>query len=73
MKVIDVPKGFKLVQDSQDISATLESIGAPNDGEFGCLFVEVLDGDYGQVWGQSTFVPYLNNELRNVRDWYGIL
>jgi len=26
---------------------------------YGCLFVEVLEGEYGQVYGCSGSVPYL--------------
>jgi hypothetical protein len=55
-------KRYTLVNDSQDIVATLEQIGRSDclEDNFGCLLVEVLDGDYGQVWGIASNVPYLD-------------
>lgn len=59
--VADVPEHFALVQDSQDIHATLESCGLLNyESETGCLFAEVLDGDYGSIYMCTRYVPYLN-------------
>lgn len=51
---------FTLVQDSQDVRATLESVGRLDAlDETGCLFVEVLDGDYGRVYQCMRYVPVL--------------
>jgi len=63
MRVSDLPEdqSFALVQDSQDVRATLESIGKLNElDDVGCLFVEVLDGDYGSVYALERYIPTLN-------------
>lgn len=58
---------FSLVQDSQDIVAVLESIGYTGDDNIGCLFVEVLDGDYGSVYAVESFVPKLHSIATQIR------
>jgi hypothetical protein len=61
MHVRDIPKHLTLVSDSQDIEATLESIGAMDQREdVGCMFVEVLDGEYGAVYGVERSTPWLD-------------
>lgn len=58
--VRDIPDDYVLVTDSQDIEATLESIGYQGDtSDYGCLFVLVGDGDYIAVYGCESIVPYL--------------
>jgi hypothetical protein len=50
---------YHLVTDSQDVEGVLESIGQEGfDGDG--LLVEVLDGEYGEVWGFHGCVPRLN-------------
>jgi hypothetical protein len=64
MLVRDVPDDYILVSDSQDITATLESIGYDGDpSDYGCLFVLVGDGDYVHVYGCESNVPYLSYSL----------
>lgn len=58
---------FTLVQDSQDIVAVLESIGYAGEESIGCLFVEVLDGDYGQVYAVESFIPRLHAIATRIR------
>ncbi|WP_033399355.1 DUF6839 family protein [Thermus islandicus] len=59
-KVRDLPQGVVLIQDSQEIQSVLEHIGWPEAAEwYGCLFVELGDGEYRRVWGVERFVPYL--------------
>jgi len=51
---------YNLITDSQDVQRVLESIGKRRQlKHFDGLFVEVLDGDYGEVWGFSGIVPLL--------------
>lgn len=58
--VADIPEHFTLLQDSQDIHATLESCGLLTyESETGCLFAEVLDGDYGSIYMCTRAVPWL--------------
>jgi hypothetical protein len=59
-RVADIPDQFVLVQDSQDVHAVLESCGLLTyESETGCLFVEVLDGEYGSVYMSTRYVPIL--------------
>jgi hypothetical protein len=63
-RVSDLGEQFQLVSDSQDIIATLDSIGQGQEFcEVGCLFVEVLDDDYGQVYYCEQSVPYLADRV----------
>ena len=69
--VSDIPENFTLVTDSQEIDAILESIGHEKD-DFpftypGCLFVEVLDGEYGDIFYSAYHVPYLSDTVHNLR------
>jgi Domain of unknown function (DUF6839) len=67
-KVKDLGEQFQLIQDSQDIHATLESIGKLEEFDFtGCLFAEVRDGDYGNVYLCPTFIPYLESPVRKLQ------
>jgi hypothetical protein len=53
---------YTLVQDSQEIKAVMESIGYKYPlfgGLPSCLLVEVLDGEYGEVWEIDGFTPFL--------------
>jgi hypothetical protein len=63
-RVSDMGERFQLVTNSQDIIATLESIGKGQEHcEVGCLFVEVLDGDYGEVYYCEQSTPYLKDRV----------
>ncbi len=66
--VADIPDSFTLVQDSQDIHATLESCGLLTyESETGCLFAEVLDGDYGSVYICTRYAPVLTARVYKIR------
>jgi hypothetical protein len=59
--VRDIPEDFQLIQFSQDIHATLESIGRLDElSSTGCLFVKVGDGDYDAVYQCERSVPMLD-------------
>lgn len=61
MRVKHIPEHFQLVTDSQDIKAVLDYFGVKAD--YGCLFVEVLDGDYGTVFACERSIPYLDEPV----------
>jgi hypothetical protein len=65
--VSDIPENFALLSDSQDIQACLDHIGASNRAhEFGCLFAEILEADYGRVYGCETAVPRLGAMVEQI-------
>ena len=57
---------YMLVQDSQEIDAILDSIGYRCGNSIGCLLVEVLDGEYGEVWAIDRYIPYLNERTYQI-------
>lgn len=62
---------FALVSNSQDIKAVLEYIGKDDlIDEVGCLFVEMLDGDYGDVYYCKSNIPYLSYNIYKIRGGY---
>ena len=63
---------FTLVQDSQEIAAVLEHLGVEDDDEFSSLFVEVIDGDYGRIYGAARIIVMDTDEVRDVRTWYSV-
>jgi hypothetical protein len=66
--VADIPDSFTLVQDSQDVQATLDYIGKLDRlPDAGCLFAEVLDGDYGDVYLCERYIPFLTATLEKIR------
>lgn len=58
--VADVPEEFTLLTGSMDIILTLWDLGLPYEeiSEFGCLFVQILDGEYGWIYGCHSLVPW---------------
>jgi hypothetical protein len=62
--VADMDKRFTLVTDSQEIEEILSSVAPQFDSsDFGCLFVEVLDGEYGEVFGHEGVTPKLTDRV----------
>lgn len=65
--VRDIPDEFVLITDQQEIEHIGEMIGADNIAdEFGCIFVDIYDGDYGMIYGISSCVPWLHARVYNV-------
>lgn len=59
--VAELPDELLQISTSQDVRATLESIGLAHLAtDFGCLFVGVEDGEYSEVWACESSVPYLS-------------
>ena len=55
----DFGDDYILVQDSQEIEAILDHIGAKEISPRPCsLFVKLDDGDYAEVW-ECPFIPYM--------------
>jgi hypothetical protein len=55
--VENIDPNYTLITDSQEIQAVAELIGV-DLSEYGGLFVEVLDGEYGTIYGYSGAVPF---------------
>lgn len=67
-KVSDIPDEYTLVQNSQDITACLEDIGRLDiQDDVGCLFVEILDGEYGSAYYCEGSVPWLNKNVYQIQ------
>jgi hypothetical protein len=64
--VEELDPDLTLIVDSQDIQAVAESIGK-DLSDFGCLFVEILDGDYGSIFGCAGCVPYLYKRVERIQ------
>jgi len=65
VKDIQDNENLVLVTNSQDI----EEISAyfnVNPENFGCMFVEILDGEYGKVYGCYSNIPYLHYDLEQI-------
>ena len=57
----DIPSDENIVyiDNSQDIEEVKKYLGSPDWFDYGCLFVEVLDGEYGKIYACESNVPYL--------------
>jgi hypothetical protein len=67
MKVKDLQerKELELITNSQDIESIAVMIGV-NPLSFGCLFVELIDGEFGDVYGCYSNIPYLHYEVEKI-------
>jgi len=61
----ELDEHLTLVTDSYEVYDILDYIGAEYDADsivledsYGCLFVDVKQGDYSEVWGVHRSVPY---------------
>lgn len=65
MKVRDIENrdDLILVQDSQDIESIEERTGAHG---YCCYFVKIEDGDYTEVYGCETHIPYLESYIDSI-------
>lgn len=46
-----------LVTDPADVAEVLRGLGSPDAADYRCLFVEVLDGEYHNVFAAYAFPP----------------
>ena len=65
--VIDMDESFTLIHDTQEIKAVGDSIGQDLN-EYGCLFVEILDGDYGKIYGHIGFIPHNHSYVELIKE-----
>jgi hypothetical protein len=49
-----------LVDNSRDIESIKEYLGSPEWFDYGCLFVKVCDGEYSEIYGCESNIPYLH-------------
>jgi len=56
---------LELISNSQDIENICVDIGV-NPLSFGCLFVEIIDGELGDVYGCYSNIPYLHYDLEKI-------
>ena len=66
MTVSQLDSSFTLVTDSQDIAAIAEYLGM-DLSDYGCLFVQVADGDYGEIYGCEYSTPWLDATVYRIR------
>lgn len=60
-QVIELPEGLQFISNSQDVQAVFEYLGRPSLFEtYPALFVEVVNGDYIQIWGIMGIIPWLD-------------
>ena len=65
---IDERPEFSLISDSQDIEAILEYLGCSElKDQIGCMFVEIDNGDYGEIYYCEYSVPWLNARIYDLR------
>jgi len=56
---LDGREELMFLSDSQDVEAIKDHIGNPEwANDYHSFFVEVLDGDYGDIYGLEYIVPY---------------
>ena len=60
-----------LVTDSQDIEAIQDSTGL-DLSEYGCLLVAIGEGEYTEVYGIESSVPWLSAYVEEVKLNYNI-
>ena len=49
-----------LITDSQDIESVKDYLGNPEWFDYGCLFVNVQDGDYAEIYGCESNISHLH-------------
>jgi hypothetical protein len=58
-----IPNDFTLVQDSQDKESVAQYFPGIEIDSYGCLFVKVEDGEYKEIYGCESYVPYNNKPV----------
>ena len=62
-----LPNNLQFMSDSQDVQAVRDYLGDDIASEYDSFFIEILDGDYGKVYGMFGIVPYLSREVTRIR------
>jgi len=63
VKDLEKDGSFSFVSDYQDVKAILDTFKHPDVADYDSFFVQVLDGDYGKVYGMGGIIPYLYKSL----------
>lgn len=63
--ISDMSAEYYLITDSQEIASILDDLNITD--EYGCLFVKATNGDYSEIWGCASTVPYLHHEVARIR------
>ncbi len=59
VKDLEAREELTLVTNKEDIEIILNDIGE-SDKEYGCLFVDTSNGEYGDVYSCRSNIPYLH-------------
>jgi hypothetical protein len=65
---LESDQDLMLLSDRQDIRAVADYLGNPEWFDYGCLFVKVGDGDYSEIYGCESSVPYLTEWVDTI-EW----
>jgi hypothetical protein len=66
VKDLEKREELELITNSQDIESICKMIGRKRNINYGCLFVEVLSGEYGDIYACEHSVPYLHYEVKKI-------
>lgn len=66
VKDLESREDLMLITDSQDRKALEDHFGNPEWMDYGCYFVEVVEGDYGDVYGCESSVPHLSEYVDTI-------
>ena len=65
VKHLEYRTDLTLITNDEDIKVILDDIGVTD--EYGCLFVAVDDGEYGDIYACRSSVPYLEYKVNKIR------
>jgi hypothetical protein len=66
VKDLEKREELQLITDSQEIREICKSIGKKGYIGSGCLFVEIHDGEYYDIYACEHSVPYLHYEVKKI-------
>lgn len=66
VKQLESREDLDFVSDSQNVVEVEEYLGLKH-GEYDSFFVQVLEGDYGDVFGMEGIVPYHGKRVWRVQ------
>ena len=66
MKIKDIPEeNFVLITDSQEIEYILTNY-TRDKKSYGCLFVQLGEGEFVKIYGCKDTIPYLNCDVEEL-------
>jgi hypothetical protein len=66
MTVAQLDNSYTLVTDSQEIATVAEHLNE-DLSDYGCLFVQMIDGDYGKIYGCTYSTPWITATVYRIR------